>query len=59
MLEENPNDHHALSAEDREALPDKVRKYISSLESKLHEYEQSLTHTKDQLRRKNFAYWKR
>jgi hypothetical protein len=48
-----------LSPEERIALPDKVKNYISALEDQLKSLEQSLHRNNDELRRKRFAYWNR
>jgi hypothetical protein len=48
-----------LSPEDRNALPDNVRKYISALERKLQSLTQTLDNQDDELRKKRYAYWKR
>jgi hypothetical protein len=52
-------DHLQLSPEERNALPDKVKNYISALENELESLAQSLNHNDDELRRKRHAFWGR
>jgi hypothetical protein len=58
-VDDSKLEHHRLSPEELKALPDKVKNYISALESDLESLEQRLHHNNDELRRKRFAYWKR
>jgi hypothetical protein len=46
-----------LTPAEREALSDKVRQYISTLEARLDAYSHTLNTTSDELRKKRFAYW--
>jgi hypothetical protein len=58
MHDENPVDIQ-LSPEEKNALPDKVKKHIAALEGELKALTQTLSRDSDELRRKRYAYWKR
>ena len=49
----------ALTREDIDALPDKVKNYIYALEMQLNKLASRGDDNSDELRRKRYAYWKR
>lgn len=48
-----------LTPEERSALPDKIRHYISALEQELEDLKHQTKRDSEELRRKRHAYWKR
>lgn len=58
MQDEMPS-QLVLTPAEREALPDKVRQYISALEARLESLAGTLHTSNDELRKKRFAYWNR
>jgi hypothetical protein len=48
-----------LTADERNALPEKARQYISALEAQLDSYDRTLNTTNDELRKKRFSHWNR
>jgi hypothetical protein len=48
-----------LSQEEREALPETVKRYILALENELDSLKRRLQSNEGELRRKRFAYWNR
>jgi len=52
-------DPDELSPEERAALPERARNYIEKLEDEIKEFEAQNSHTKDRLRKANWARWSR
>ena len=48
-----------LTAQERQELPERARKYISALERQVEEYKHTMSSQKDELRRKRYSYWNR
>ncbi len=58
-MDANKLEHLRPSPEELQLLPDKVRNYISALESEISSLARAMHNDSEELRRKRFAYWKR
>lgn len=58
MSDQTPEDLQ-LTPEERTALPDKIRNYISALEQEVEDLKHQTHRDSEELRRKRHAYWKR